>query len=655
VTTTTRTRSPSLTLTRATAAGVTVAVALAGHAGALAPAHADPAAGVDSYIFRPAMDNKGVFSLDGADTMEKHDLAARFFFGYGQSPLSVAVPGIGDGTGEDVVLKFAVGLDIAIALALSKKLTVSFDAGLYRTDTDNGYGVRGRYNDDNSEPSTGLIALRPLSNIDPSGGFVDEGVAGPLDVRLGAKYKLTSGPKLSTALVLVATLPFGEEEMFLGDGSFVFEPKLAIDYKFGDALSASKFVVNAGARIRERTVLESYDKNNETPDMATAVLDIGSEALVGAGVVLEAMPRVILGAEAMAFIPLPSGLSYGDCTLFDGKRCSTLDDADYFEGGGAGDLAAYAMAGATFRATADVGVALIGGAGLIGARGDAFRITAGITWTPSPAGAATIGRGDKDADNIPDISDVCSDEPEDRDNYQDEDGCPDLDNDGDGIIDASDACIDDPEDKDDHEDEDGCPERDNDGDGVPDVTDRCPMQKEDVDGFEDGDGCSDEDNDGDGIADGDDKCPNEAEVVNGFEDADGCPDARTTTGPEEGVDRINLRGNKIEFAGDKLTNSSKTVLEQVADLIKDKGLAIRIEVHVPLGTGSKVAKVITKQKQKDKDTSARRAQVILDFLVSKGVKVQQLGAVGLGSDRPLGNNPPTDPLNARVDLIKTRQ
>ena len=49
-----------------------------------------------------------------------------------------------------------------------------------------------------------------------------------------------------------------------------------------------------------------------------------------------------------------------------------------------------------------------------------------------------------------------------------------VDTDGDGIPDAVDKCPTQPEDKDGFEDEDGCPDLDNDQDGIPDKTDQCP-------------------------------------------------------------------------------------------------------------------------------------------------------------------------------------
>jgi outer membrane protein OmpA-like peptidoglycan-associated protein len=65
------------------------------------------------------------------------------------------------------------------------------------------------------------------------------------------------------------------------------------------------------------------------------------------------------------------------------------------------------------------------------------------------------------------------------------------DRDGDGIPDSADKCPDRPEDKDGFEDDDGCPDIDNDGDHVLDIADKCPMEPETMNGFEDDDGCPD--------------------------------------------------------------------------------------------------------------------------------------------------------------------
>lgn len=65
------------------------------------------------------------------------------------------------------------------------------------------------------------------------------------------------------------------------------------------------------------------------------------------------------------------------------------------------------------------------------------------------------------------------------------------DRDKDGILDDVDQCPDDPEDKDGFEDSDGCPDTDNDRDAIPDKSDACPNEPETVNGVEDQDGCPD--------------------------------------------------------------------------------------------------------------------------------------------------------------------
>ena len=69
---------------------------------------------------------------------------------------------------------------------------------------------------------------------------------------------------------------------------------------------------------------------------------------------------------------------------------------------------------------------------------------------------------------------------------------PDNDPDKDGILGDADKCPQEPEDKDGFQDEDGCPDPDNDGDGVPDAQDKCPTDPETKNGFQDEDGCPDE-------------------------------------------------------------------------------------------------------------------------------------------------------------------
>ncbi len=196
-----------------------------------------------------------------------------------------------------------------------------------------------------------------------------------------------------------------------------------------------------------------------------------------------------------------------------------------------------------FVITAGAGAGLIQGVGVPKVRGflgvmyvaeggdrDGDGVKDGDDNCPTIAGtAATNGcpaeARDSDGDTIPDGVDKCPKQPEDPDQFQDQDGCPEADNDADGVADDQDRCPDKAETKNGFKDDDGCPdEPDKDGDGVPDKTDKCPEGPEDTDGFEDTDGCPDPDNDGDGVADQQDECGDQPETKNGFQDEDGCPD-----------------------------------------------------------------------------------------------------------------------------------
>jgi len=126
--------------------------------------------------------------------------------------------------------------------------------------------------------------------------------------------------------------------------------------------------------------------------------------------------------------------------------------------------------GGRFRT--DIGLAIEAGLGVgfLRAPGTpAVRVFAGVRWdTPPPPPP------DADADGILDDADACPDEAEDLDRFQDEDGCPDLDNDEDGVPDTEDGCVREPEDVDGYADTDGCPELDDDEDGFNDDVDECP-------------------------------------------------------------------------------------------------------------------------------------------------------------------------------------
>jgi OmpA-OmpF porin, OOP family len=278
---------------------------------------------------------------------------------------------------------------------------------------------------------------------------------------------------------------------------------------------------------------------------------------------------------------------------------------------------------------------------------DAHVLLVGIHALFDTSPGRALADGDRDGDGIRDSLDRCPDVPEDKDGFEDEDGCPDPDNDQDGIPDVRDRCPNEPEDRDGFEDEDGCPDRDNDQDGIPDVRDRCPNEPEDKDGFEDEDGCPDRDNDGDGIPDGEDLCPNEPETMNGYADTDGCPD-------EEQVrvvgDKIVL-DDRVHFATNnaRIRPLSYPLLNRLAKLVREhpEYVHIHIEGHADARGDEKFNQWLSEE----------RAKSVLGFLVEHGVEEKRLSSEGFGAKRPIVDAKTEGAwfLNRRVEFKVTRE
>jgi len=285
---------------------------------------------------------------------------------------------------------------------------------------------------------------------------------------------------------------------------------------------------------------------------------------------------------------------------------------------------------------------------------------------------------DLDKDSIPNSRDRCLREKEDRDGFQDDDGCPDYDNDNDRIPDSLDTCPNKAEDRDGFQDDDGCPDIDNDRDGIGDSVDKCPNFPEDYDGFQDMDGCPDYDNDGDGVYDSIDKCPNEAEDLDGFHDNDGCPDVdNDQDGVPDSLDKCPYAAGVAENHGcqpdtqksarkedefpksqvlvgvnfrkgtAELTFESYQSLEPVIQKLKDNPV-VEIELHGHTeGMGDYL---------KNMQLSQMRAEAIRQYLISKGVAATRVRAVGFGSSSPIADNKTAAgrAANRRVEMVRVK-
>ena len=231
---------------------------------------------------------------------------------------------------------------------------------------------------------------------------------------------------------------------------------------------------------------------------------------------------------------------------------------------------------------------------------------------PEVAGLAQFnGCPDADGDGIKDSDDACPNVA----GTAALNGCPDTD--GDGIADKDDAC---PNVKGTRAMK-GCP--DTDGDGVADASDKCPKVK----GPKGNNGCPWADTDKDGVLDKDDKCPK----VPGVASNNGCPEQ-----PKE-VISTQAEASLRNFARTILFNTGKSTfkpgvtntLDGIAKIMQDHSNAnFVIEGHTDSqGRASS-----------NKSLSDRRANAVMNYLISRGISSSRMSAIGYGEEAPIDTN-----------------
>jgi|GEM_PF-366839 len=415
------------------------------------------------------------------------------------------------------------------------------------------------------------------------------------DLRLVPKARLVDGERFGLALVVPVSLPTAGGNDFLGSSGVGVQPKLVAEY--GEKV---RFAANVGVDLREKQVLRNLTAGN------AFTYGLGTEIPFTLGQVPLAAEATVIGAIG-------------------------LDEQDSEES------PLELLAALKYRAASGFTAHLGGGPGLTRGYGTpGYRLLAGFGYSPppEPKKAAPPPPVDTDGDGLYDPDDQCPNQPEDKDGFQDADGCPDPDNDQDGILDGDDKCVNEPETKNGFQDEDGCPDEappvDTDGDGLFDPDDKCPNQPEDKDGFQDEDGCPDPDNDKDGIPDVADKCPLEPEVINGVTDEDGCPDKGKVKVQVDG-ERI-LILEKVYFATGKdiILPRSFPLLKQVAAVLRANPQVelLRVEGHTD-DQGNDASNL---------DLSKRRAANVRAFLVKEGIDAGRLESQGYGETKPVDSN-----------------
>lgn len=232
------------------------------------------------------------------------------------------------------------------------------------------------------------------------------------DLALVAKYTLRAPrPPFGVGLAVVqrVTIPTGEPATLAAEPGAVSETRMIGE----GALGALRAAVSAGLRLR------------------AVRAEIGCEVSGG--------PETC-ASRPLHSLPLGASVAFGS-----GQQRRSVHWKFWVDASGRvalGSSDADAFGARTLRAGLGASIA-VGemwfGAGvdralLQAASASPLRAWMGVAFAPDAR-----SRGDADGDGV--ANDLCEDLPEDRDGFQDDDGCPDRDNDGDGVPDEVDVAL----------------------------------------------------------------------------------------------------------------------------------------------------------------------------------------------------------------------
>ena len=535
--------------------------------------------------FRHVSDKVGILNVSTSKTLGHLGWNTELGVMYAHEPLALVSVGDRDPREDGVVIPGQVRFELIGGVGVYDWLQIDAGIPVVVGVGDAEYGVAGR----GASDLTGFA----MGDIRVGLGF---------DVKaMGEKAAQEKWGGLGFGFRVNVWMPTGDTASFNGEGSVRVEPELSLDY----ALPGNwKIAANLGYHIRPRS--QVFNVVND--DLFR--YGLGARGNIG-----------VKGLDAL--VALSGGIQTAE-------QVAPLDPTNEVRDGSYNPLEVLVGLGYNI---AGFHVVAAGGPGINESIGTPdFRVLL-------QAGYVADGRKDTDGDGLFDHVDQCVNEPEDKDNFEDSDGCPDLDDDRDGILDVADRCRLEPEDKDTFEDEDGCPDPDNDKDGILDVKDSCPREPEDKDQFEDSNGCPDPDNDKDGVLDVNDRCPMVPEDKDQFEDEDGCaepgpcekgPDGRCLAEEKDGVIEIYER---VEFETNKavIRPVSFPVLDAVITILKKHGRIKKLEVQGHTDSDGPT--------HRNPTLSEKRARAVVKYLVEKGgIDVERLTFAGYGESKPVEPN-----------------
>ncbi len=601
-------------------------------------ARAQDGGNIDLNSFHPAMDSRGYITVNASQVLGHKELSFGLFTDWGRNLLTFK-EGANTYQVQNIIaptLIGAYGLKFGVAeLELGLSVPLNVMSGDRNPDSDGG------------TPSN--------PNDDQTFGFDGQGL-GDIGVHLKTRFLNTSkGPRIGLAVIASVWLPTAsEKDKWLGENAVTPQILGVVNKEFG---ADAQLRIAAQGGIRIRTGTHSFTDSPTgmlMPPATNDTVEVGTTVPFGLGIAYAlAVQKFDIVGEVIGELPL-QGKNFFPLEAIAGVKLYLARNSFLTLGGGAGFLP---DKGGNPDLRAFLGIIFepnIGDRDHDGIKDDVNKCPDDPEDFDDFEDADGCPDPDNDQDGILDVDDQCPNEPEDKDGYQDEDGCPEgneLDRDGDGILDKDDECPDNPEDKDEFQDEDGCPDPDNDQDGILDVDDLCPNDPEDIDGFQDKDGCPDPDNDHDRILDQDDQCPMKdgespeetKETYNGVNDEDGCPDRGRVVVTDTKIEIL----DKVYFEYNKATIKSQSfpILDAVAATLEGNPdiLLVEIQGHTDERGGDAY----------NLDLSDRRAASVRQYLIDKGIDASRLKSQGYGETQPLDNrhNEEAWAKNRRVEFL----